>query len=80
MLQILYCKFRIVETGMFVSINRFIFLWLSNAPLSLITCSKFEKEFNTELQTLGPILSSSSQTEPYLTHLAQCILGVGNEQ
>lgn len=41
---------------------------------------KFEKEFNTELQTLGPILSSSSQTEPYLTHLAQCILGVGNEQ
>ncbi|XP_024028302.1 gamma-tubulin complex component 2 [Morus notabilis] len=41
---------------------------------------KFEKEFNTELQRLGPILSSSSQTEPYLTHLAQCILGVGNEQ
>ncbi|GMN43786.1 hypothetical protein TIFTF001_012984 [Ficus carica] len=41
---------------------------------------KFEKEFNTELQSLGPVLSSSSQAEPYLTHLAQCILGVGNEQ
>ncbi|KAL5565818.1 hypothetical protein UlMin_028982 [Ulmus minor] len=41
---------------------------------------KFEKEFNAELQSLGPILSSSSQAEPYLTHLAQWILGVGNEQ
>eukprot|EP00268_Persea_americana_P040794 TRINITY_DN4059_c0_g1_i2.p1 TRINITY_DN4059_c0_g1~~TRINITY_DN4059_c0_g1_i2.p1 ORF type:complete len:721 (-),score=119.90 TRINITY_DN4059_c0_g1_i2:271-2433(-) len=41
---------------------------------------KFEKEFNTELQSLGPILSSSSQAEPYLTHLAQCILGIGNDK
>ncbi|XP_057515488.1 gamma-tubulin complex component 2 isoform X2 [Amaranthus tricolor] len=41
---------------------------------------KFEKEFNAELQSLGPILSSHSQAEPYLTHLAQWILGVGNEQ
>lgn len=41
---------------------------------------KFEKEFNTELRSLGPILSSSSQAEPYLTHLAQCILGVGNDK
>ncbi|PON66462.1 Gamma-tubulin complex component protein [Parasponia andersonii] len=41
---------------------------------------KFEREFNSELQSLGPILSSSSQAEPYLTHLAQWILGVGNEQ
>ncbi|KAL2941477.1 Gamma-tubulin complex component 2 [Bienertia sinuspersici] len=41
---------------------------------------KFEKEFNAELQSLGPILSSRSQAEPYLTHLAQWILGVGNEQ
>ncbi|XP_058108196.1 gamma-tubulin complex component 2-like isoform X7 [Magnolia sinica] len=40
---------------------------------------KFEKEFNTELQSLRPILSSSSQAEPYLTHLAQCILGIGND-
>ncbi|KAF4368448.1 gamma-tubulin complex component 2 [Cannabis sativa] len=40
----------------------------------------FEREFNTELQSLGPILSSSSQAEPHLTHLAQWILGVGNEQ
>uniref|UniRef100_A0A7N0ZTG9 Gamma-tubulin complex component n=1 Tax=Kalanchoe fedtschenkoi TaxID=63787 RepID=A0A7N0ZTG9_KALFE len=39
----------------------------------------FEKEFNSELHSLGPILSSSSQAEPYLTHLAQWILGVGNE-
>ncbi|KAK6911764.1 Gamma tubulin complex component, C-terminal [Dillenia turbinata] len=36
---------------------------------------KFEREFDAELQSLGPILSSSSQAEPYLTHLAQCILG-----
>lgn len=36
----------------------------------------FEKEFSTELQSLVPILSNSSQSEPYLTHLAQCILGV----
>ncbi|TYJ49124.1 hypothetical protein E1A91_A01G112900v1 [Gossypium mustelinum] len=41
---------------------------------------KFEREFNAELQTLRPILSSSSQAEPYLTHLAQWILGVGNDQ
>ncbi|KAE8009823.1 hypothetical protein FH972_006235 [Carpinus fangiana] len=41
---------------------------------------KFEKEFNAELQSLGPILSSSSQAEPYLTHLAQWILGVGKDQ
>ncbi|CAM8894576.1 unnamed protein product [Rhodiola kirilowii] len=39
----------------------------------------FEMEFNSELHSLGPILSSSSQAEPYLTHLAQWILGVGNE-
>ncbi|KAH9698238.1 gamma-tubulin complex component 2 [Citrus sinensis] len=38
---------------------------------------KFEREFNNELQSLGPILSSSSQAEPYLTHLAQLVLGVG---
>ncbi|KAK7846779.1 gamma-tubulin complex component 2 [Quercus suber] len=41
---------------------------------------KFEKEFNAELLSLGPILSSSSQAEPYLTHLAQWILGVGKDQ
>ncbi|XP_061351089.1 gamma-tubulin complex component 2 [Gastrolobium bilobum] len=41
---------------------------------------KFEKEFNAELQNLGSILSSSSQAEPYLAHLAQWILGVKNEQ
>ncbi|XP_021734335.1 gamma-tubulin complex component 2-like [Chenopodium quinoa] len=40
---------------------------------------KFEKEFNAELHSLGPILSSRSQAEPFLTHLAQWILGVGNE-
>lgn len=45
-----------------------------------IWCRKFEKEFNAELQSLVPILSNSSQAEPYLTHLAQCILGVGSEQ
>ena len=48
----------------------FCFMW----------CRKFEKEFNAELQSLVPILSNSSQAEPYLTHLAQCILGVGSEQ
>ncbi|XP_050381054.1 gamma-tubulin complex component 2 isoform X2 [Argentina anserina] len=41
---------------------------------------KFEREFNAELQSLAPILSSSSQAEPYLTHLAQWILGIGSEQ
>ncbi|KAI4305390.1 hypothetical protein L6164_028760 [Bauhinia variegata] len=40
---------------------------------------KFEREFNAELQSLGSILSSSSQAEPYLTHLAQWILGVRKE-
>ncbi|GAB2229163.1 hypothetical protein Droror1_Dr00023299 [Drosera rotundifolia] len=40
----------------------------------------FEKEFHSELQSLGPILSSRSQAEPYLTHLAQWILGIGNQQ
>ncbi|PKA60604.1 Gamma-tubulin complex component 4 like [Apostasia shenzhenica] len=41
--------------------------------------TRFEKEFNAELRRLGPILSNGSQTEPYLTHLAQCILGVGSD-
>ena len=41
-------------------------------------CRKFEKEFNTELQSLGSILSSNSQAEPYLSHLAQWLLGVKN--
>ncbi|XP_028054406.1 gamma-tubulin complex component 2-like isoform X1 [Camellia sinensis] len=41
---------------------------------------KFEREFNSELQNLGPILSKSSQAEPYLTHLAQWILGAGRDQ
>ncbi|KHN18997.1 Gamma-tubulin complex component 2 [Glycine soja] len=41
---------------------------------------KFEKEFNTELQSLGSILSSNSQAEPYLSHLAQWLLGVKNEK
>ncbi|XP_054784068.1 gamma-tubulin complex component 2 isoform X2 [Prosopis cineraria] len=40
---------------------------------------KFEREFNAELQSLGSVLSGSSQAEPYLTHLAQYILGVRNE-
>ncbi|XP_048322401.2 gamma-tubulin complex component 2 isoform X2 [Ziziphus jujuba] len=40
----------------------------------------FEREFNAELQSLGPILSNGSQTEPHLAHLAQWILGVGNDQ
>ncbi|KAG0468400.1 hypothetical protein HPP92_017728 [Vanilla planifolia] len=40
---------------------------------------KFEEEFNSELHSLQPILSYGSQTEPYLTHLAQCILGAGND-
>ncbi|KAL1819847.1 hypothetical protein ACET3Z_014716 [Daucus carota] len=41
---------------------------------------KFEKEFTNELRSLRPILSSSAQAEPYLTHLAQLILGVGRDQ
>ncbi|CAH9051446.1 unnamed protein product [Cuscuta europaea] len=41
---------------------------------------KFEREFTSELQSLGPIFSSGSRAEPYLTHLAQWILGVGNDQ
>ncbi|MCH82133.1 gamma-tubulin complex component 2-like [Trifolium medium] len=41
---------------------------------------KFEEEFDTKLQSLGSILSSSSQAEPYLAHLAKCVLGVKHEQ
>ncbi|CAN6195447.1 unnamed protein product [Urochloa humidicola] len=41
---------------------------------------KFEAAFNSELQSLSPILSNSSHAEPYLTHLAQCILGVRIDQ
>ncbi|PHT90942.1 Gamma-tubulin complex component 2 [Capsicum annuum] len=40
----------------------------------------FEKEFTFELHSLGPILSSGSWAEPYMTHLAQWILGVGKDQ
>ncbi|XP_042059832.1 gamma-tubulin complex component 2-like isoform X1 [Salvia splendens] len=40
---------------------------------------KFERKFSAELQSLGPILSSSSRAEPYLTHLAQWLLGVGSD-
>ncbi|CAL1389984.1 unnamed protein product [Linum trigynum] len=38
---------------------------------------KFERDFNSELQSLGPVLSRNSQAEPHLTHLAQWILGAG---
>ncbi|KAF7143680.1 hypothetical protein RHSIM_Rhsim05G0167600 [Rhododendron simsii] len=41
---------------------------------------KFEREFNSEIQSLRPILSSGSRAEPYLTHLAQWILSVGRDQ
>lgn len=41
---------------------------------------KFEKEFSTELRSLVPVLSNNSQAEPYLAHLAQCILGVGSDR
>ncbi|XP_021319294.1 gamma-tubulin complex component 2 [Sorghum bicolor] len=41
---------------------------------------KFEAAFNSELQSLAPTLSNSSHAEPYLTHLAQCILGVRIDQ
>lgn len=41
---------------------------------------KFEREFSAELHSLVPILSNNSQAEPYLTHLAQCILGIGSDQ
>ncbi|KAJ3679243.1 hypothetical protein LUZ60_017254 [Juncus effusus] len=40
---------------------------------------RLEMEFNAELQSLMPILSKNSQAEPYLTHLAQCILGFGTD-
>lgn len=43
-------------------------------------CRNFEKEFTAELQSLAPILSNGSRAEPYLTHLAQLILGVGKDQ
>ncbi|KAF3795416.1 Gamma-tubulin complex component 2 [Nymphaea thermarum] len=43
------------------------------------TVIKFEKEFNTELQSLGPILSRSSQADPYLSQLAQLLLGTRND-
>lgn len=45
---------------------------------SVIECVlKFERDFTAELQSLRPILSSRAQAEPYLTHLAQLILGDG---
>ncbi|KAI5678901.1 hypothetical protein M9H77_09851 [Catharanthus roseus] len=56
---------------------------LKLAPESTIVIEsilKFEREFSAELQNLGPILSNSSGAEPYLTHLAQWILGVGKDQ
>ncbi|XP_078447236.1 spc97 / Spc98 family of spindle pole body (SBP) component [Wolffia australiana] len=34
---------------------------------------RFEREFNRELQSLGPALSGTSRAEPFLTHLAQCL-------
>ncbi|KAL0919376.1 hypothetical protein M5K25_011467 [Dendrobium thyrsiflorum] len=49
-------------------------------PIFSDSIKKFENEFNVELQSLRPILSSGSQTEPYLTRLVQCILGVGSDQ
>ncbi|KAI3975658.1 hypothetical protein MKX01_023084 [Papaver californicum] len=49
----------------------------TTATESLLT---FEREFNSELESLGPILSNNSQAEPYLTHLAQWILGIGKDQ
>lgn len=56
-------------------------LKLSAANTSVTeTILRFEREFNSELQGMGPILSSYSQAEPYLTHLAQWILGVGKDQ
>lgn len=54
---------------------------LSRGELSVIeSILKFEREFTAELQSLRPILSSSAQAEPYLTHLAQLILGIGTDQ
>ncbi|KMZ72410.1 putative Gamma-tubulin complex component [Zostera marina] len=35
----------------------------------------FEKEFSNGLQSLGPMLNNTCEAEPYLTHLAQSILG-----
>ncbi|XP_010241500.1 PREDICTED: gamma-tubulin complex component 2 [Nelumbo nucifera] len=55
-------------------------LTAQNATTVTDSVLKFEKEFKFELLSLGPILSNSSQVEPYLTHLAQSILGVGNDQ
>ncbi|CAN6452388.1 unnamed protein product [Victoria cruziana] len=43
------------------------------------TVIKFEKEFNTEWQNLGLILSRSSQADPYLSQLAQLILRTSND-
>ncbi|XP_068662171.1 gamma-tubulin complex component 2 [Aristolochia californica] len=61
--------------------QKFVLLKLA-AENTTVTDSvmKFEKEFNTELRSLGPLLSNSSHAEPYLTHLAQCILGLKSDQ
>jgi len=48
--------------------------------ITLVCRRKFEAAFNSELQSLAPTLSNSSHAEPYLTHLAQCILGVRMDQ
>jgi gamma-tubulin complex component 2 len=65
-----------------------IALYLSNVKIRVpaqylncpIFCRKFEAAFNSELESLVPTLSNSSQAEPYLTHLAQCILGMRMDQ
>lgn len=77
---ILFCKSKNSTFTKCIFIFRLIILCHNSILTKINNCSKFEKEFNTELQSLGSILSSSSQAEPYLAHLAQWILGVKHEQ
>lgn len=70
----------VLESILYVqTISHSSIISLSLSLLTYMICRKFEREFAIELKNLGPILSSSSRAEPYLTHLAQWLLGVGRD-
>lgn len=67
-----------LQKQLLLEFSNFISRYCSNMSATCFT-SNFEREFNSELQSLGPVLSKGSQAEPYLTHLSQWILGVSKE-
>lgn len=61
-------------------ISSSIELSTGTAPAEGNSVLRFEKNFNSELQSLEPVLNNYSQAEPYLTNLAQWILGIGDDR